>query len=231
MRYRRVKGATEKFERLRRYIVSGAMERKGNWKGVFGNENPIFLEMGCGKGQFLIRQAQLHPDRNYIGVEGQERVLLRSAQRAYQSGLANVVFVCEFFKHPGAYFAKDEIAGIYLNFSDPWPKARHAKRRLTHGRFLAEYKEFLRPGGQIQFKTDNDPLFDFSLQEFHDFGFSLREPSYDLHASGLRAKDVTTEYEEKFSRWGETIKYAKVQYTGEAEGRTGAEARQEESQD
>lgn len=212
MRYRRVKGATEKFERLSQYIVSNAIEKKGNWNGVFGNENPIFLELGCGKGKFTIQQAMLHPERNFIGVEGQERVLLRSAQRAFEKELTNVMFICEFLKQPSDYFETDEIHGIYLNFSDPWPKARHAKRRLTHGRYLMDYKKFLAPGGEIQFKTDNDDLFDFSVDEFQACGLSIGELSYDLHASGLKAKEVTTEYEEKFRLWEKKIKYLKASW-------------------
>lgn len=210
MRYRRVKGATEKFERLSEKIVSQPKEKRGQWKDVFGNDHPIFLEMGCGKGKFVIQQAQLHPENNYIGIEGQERVLLRSAQNALESGLSNVMFVCEFVKELSEYFAPEEISGLYLNFSDPWPKARHAKRRLTHRRFLMEYRKILKPEGEIQFKTDNDALFDFSVEEFQENGFSIMELSYHLHGSGLKAKDVTTDYEEKFKRWEKKIKYLKA---------------------
>ena len=210
MRYRRVKGAKEKFERLSQFIVSQPRERRGSWSTVFGNDRPIFLEMGCGKGKFLIQQARLHPEHNYIGVEGQERVLLRSAQNALESGLSNVLFVCEFVKEPDDYFAPEEISGLFLNFSDPWPKARHAKRRLTHRRFLESYRRILKPGGEIQFKTDNDALFDFSVEEFRASGFAILELSYDLHSSGLKAKEVTTDYEEKFKRWEKKIKYLRA---------------------
>ena len=210
MRYRRVKGAKEKFERLREFIVSQPEEKRGAWNQVFGNDHPIFLEMGCGKGKFLIQQAGLHPEYNYIGIEGQKRVLLRSAQNALESGLPNVLFLCQFVKDLEDYFSQEEISGLFLNFSDPWPKARHAKRRLTHQRFLEGYRRILKPEGEIQFKTDNDDLFDFSLEEFQASGFSLSELSYDLHHSGLKAKDVTTDYEEKFKRWGKKIKYFKA---------------------
>lgn len=210
MRYRRVKGAKEKFERLSQFIVSRPTERRGSWSTVFGNARPIFLEMGCGKGKFLIQQARLHPQHNYIGVEGQERVLLRSAQNALESGLSNVLFVCEFVKELDDYFAPGEISGLFLNFSDPWPKARHAKRRLTHRRFLESYRKILKPGGEIQFKTDDDALFDFSVEEFRSSGFTILEISYDLHSSGLKAKEVTTDYEEKFKRWEKKIKYLRA---------------------
>lgn len=210
MRYRRVKGAKEKFERLSQFIVSQPMEKRGAWNTVFGNDHPIFLEMGCGKGKFLIQQAQNHPEHNYIGIEGQERVLLRSAQNALESGLPNVLFLCEFVKELDDYFAPEEISGLFLNFSDPWPKARHAKRRLTHRRFLEAYRRILKPDGEIQFKTDNDALFDFSVEAFQESGFSILELSYDLHGSGLKAKEVTTDYEEKFKRWGKKIKYLRA---------------------
>ena len=212
MRYRRVKGATEKFETLRPYITKDLIEKKGRWNSVFGNENPVYLELGCGKGQFLAELARRNPDKNYIGVEGQEKVLLRAAQRACEAELKNITFVCEFLREPGAHFAPDEISGIYLNFSDPWPKARHAKRRLTHTRFLTEYRKFLKKDGEIQFKTDNDPLFDFSVAEFQENGFQILELSYHLHRTVLKAKDVTTEYEDKFRLWGKKIKYCKIRY-------------------
>ena len=209
MRYRRVKGATEKFEFLSRYITKDAADHKGRWSGVFGNDNPVFLELGCGKGKFLTEMAQKNPQYNYIGVEGQETVLLRAAQRAYEEKLENITFVCEFLRHPEECFEKDEISGIYLNFSDPWPKARHAKRRLTHTRYLSGYRQFLKPGGEIQFKTDNDDLFDFSVEEIMNNGFALIELTYDLHSTIFNAREVTTEYEEKFRLWGKKIKYLK----------------------
>lgn len=209
MRYRRVKGATEKFEVLSRYITKGAEAHKGKWAEVFGNDKPVFLELGCGKGKFLVELAKKNPQNNYIGVEGQEKVLLRAAQRASEENLENITFVCEFLRQPQDCFEKDEISGIYLNFSDPWPKARHAKRRLTHTRFLQGYKQFLKPEGEIQFKTDNDDLFDFSVDEVQNNGFTLLELSYDLHNTILNAREVTTEYEEKFKQWGKKIKYLK----------------------
>ncbi|MDO4481520.1 MAG: tRNA (guanosine(46)-N7)-methyltransferase TrmB [Bacillota bacterium] len=209
MRYRRVKGATEKFESLSRYITKDAASHKGMWKEVFGNDNPVFLEMGCGKGKFVTEMAKKNPQYNYIGVEGQEKVLLRAAQRAYEDNLNNITFVCEFLRHPEECFEKDEISGLYLNFSDPWPKARHAKRRLTHSRYLNGYKQFLKPGGEIRFKTDNDDLFDFSVEEIMNNGFTLLELTYDLHSTIFNAAEVTTEYEDKFRLWGKKIKYLK----------------------
>lgn len=209
MRYRRVKGATEKFEVLSRYITKDAQAHKGKWFQVFENDRPLYLELGCGKGKFLVELAEKNPQNNYIGVEGQEKVLLRAAQRASEKGLENITFVCEFLRHPEDCFEKDEISGIYLNFSDPWPKARHAKRRLTHTRFLEGYKKFLKPEGELQFKTDNDDLFDFSVEEILAGGFTLLELSYDLHATIFNAREVTTEYEEKFKQWGKKIKYLK----------------------
>ena len=210
MRYRRVKGATEKIERLQAYFVAGPEECRGRWAEVFSNDHPVFLEMGCGKGKFLTELARRHPEYNYIGVEGQERVYLRAAQRVHEAGLSNIRFIGQFVRRPSECFGPGEIAGIYLNFSDPWPKARHAKRRLTHRRYLEEYRRFLDPEGVIAFKTDNDNLFEFSLEEFREFGAKIPDISWDLHASPLRAKEVTTEYEDKFREWGIAIKYLKA---------------------
>ncbi len=210
MRYRRVKGATEKIERLQAYFVAGPEECRGRWAEVFSNDHPVFLEMGCGKGKFLTELARRHPEYNYIGVEGQERVYLRAAQRVHEAGLSNIRFIGQFVRRPSECFGPGEIAGIYLNFSDPWPKARHAKRRLTHRRYLEEYRRFLDPEGVIAFKTDNDNLFEFSLEEFREFGAKVLDISWDLHASSLRAKEVTTEYEDKFKNWGKNILYLKA---------------------
>ena len=205
MRYRRVKGATEKIERLRPYLVTSPTDFKGRWAEAFGNDHPVFLEMGCGKGKFLAELARTHPEYNYIGVEGQERVFLRAAQRAHEEGLKNLLFIGEFLQRPSECFEKAEIAGLYLNFSDPWPKARHAKRRMTHHRYLEEYRQFLKPGATLSFKTDSEDLFEFTLEELRDFGARILDISWDLHASPLKAKDVTTEYEEKFKGWGNNI--------------------------
>ena len=210
MRYRRVKGATEKIERLQAYFVTGQEECRGRWAEVFGNDHPLFLEMGCGKGKFLTELARRHPEYNYIGVEGQERVFLRAAQRVHEAGLANVRIIGQFVQRPSECFGPEEIAGLYLNFSDPWPKARHAKRRLTHRRYLEEYGKILKPGGTVAFKTDGDGMFEFSVEEFRAFGATILEISWDLHASPLKAKEVTTEYEDKFREWGEPIKYMKA---------------------
>ena len=210
MRYRRVKGATEKIERLQAYFVTGPEEYRGRWSEVFGNDHPLFLEMGCGKGKFLTELARRHPEYNYIGVEGQERVFLRAAQRAHEAELSNIRFIGQFLQRPSECFGPGEIEGLYLNFSDPWPKARHAKRRLTHHRYLEEYGKILTPGGTVAFKTDGDGMFEFSLEEFRDFGATILEISWDLHASPLKAKEITTEYEEKFREWGEPIKYMKA---------------------
>ena len=212
MRYRRVKGATEKLEKLSAYITSEPETHKGKWSSLFGNDGEIFLEMGCGKGQFITRLAEENPEKNYIGVEGQERVLLRAAQLASEKGLKNLTFICQFLRHPSEVFDENEISGLYLNFSDPWPKSRHAKRRLTHRRYLEEYRKFLKKDGEIRFKTDNDDLFDFSVEEFQDVGMRITELTYDLHGTVFNAKDVTTEYEDKFRGWDKKIKYAKVVY-------------------
>lgn len=211
MRQRKVKNEEDRLAEHHRYLFEDPKAMKGKWQTVFGNENEIYAEFGCGKGKFIMTLAEQNPDRNYIAVEGRGSIILRALEKAAREGLDNIVFVKEYISDVNEYFTEDELAGIYLNFSDPWPKDRHAKRRLTHSRYLDGYRKILKEGCCIEFKTDNDDLFAFAKGEFESSGMKLLESTEDLHGTGLAAKNVTTEYEDKFRVEGRKINYCKVQ--------------------
>ena len=184
-------------------------DQKGCWKQVFGNENPIYIEIGMGKGRFLLNMAKQYPNVNFIGIERYSSVLLRALEKydteEFQE-LTNIRFVCMDAKELSEVFAKGEVERIYLNFSDPWPKDRHAKRRLESRQFLARYDQILKKDGTIEFKTDNRALFDFALEEVEAAGWTLKEKTFDLHADArLNEGNVMTEYEERFSAQGNPI--------------------------
>jgi len=210
MRHRKIKNEAERLAEHHRYLIRDPKSFKGNWSQVFQNEHDIYAEFGCGKGQFIIALAKRNPNRNYIAFEGKGSIILRALEKADKEGLGNIVFVKEYMRDAGDYFSEDEISGIYLNFSDPWPKDRHAKRRLTHGRYLEGYRKALKKDCCIEFKTDNHDLFAFARDEFERCGMELLESSLDLHRSELEARNVTTEYEDKFRAEGRKIYYCKV---------------------
>lgn len=182
---------------------------KGEWAKEFGNDNPIHIEIGMGKGQFILNLAKQNPDINYIGIERYSSVLLRALEKYSEEEFCqveNIRFICMDATEVGEVYKMGEIAQIYLNFSDPWPKARHAKRRLTSKEFLARYDEVLHPEGVIQFKTDNRDLFDFSLEEVELTKWELLGHTFDLHHDEEMVKgNVMTEYEAKFSSMGNPI--------------------------
>lgn len=186
-------------------MVHGPEKHKGKWAGLFGNDNPIHLEIGMGKGKFLIRLAQENPDINYIGIEKYSSVLVRAVEKRKETDISNLWLVRFDAEYINDIFDKNEIERIYLNFSDPWPKDRHAKRRLTSKEFLARYHQFLKPEGEVIFKTDNSELFAFSLEQTEEAGWNLRNFTYDLHHSEYAAGNIMTEYEEKFSSMGNPI--------------------------
>ena len=185
----------------------------GIWESIFGDKR-LYLEIGCGKGSFIIKKALSEPESAFIAVEGQETVMLRALERAKASegpgDLRNLRFVPRFIDRMDEFFAESSLEGIYLNFSDPWPKARHAKRRLTYRKRLEEYIWALRPGGAIEVKTDNDDLFVFTLNEAAAVGMRTAELTRDLHSSGFDAARFITEYEEKFMSKGKNINYVKL---------------------
>lgn len=194
---------------LHRAVIKRPEAQRGNWKQIFGNENPIYIEIGMGKGQFILEMARKHSAVNFIGIERYSSVLLRAIEKfdteEFQE-LENVRFVCMDARNVEEVFAPKEVGKIYLNFSDPWPKARHAKRRLTSREFLERYEKILADGGAVEFKTDNTELFNFSLEQVKEAGWALKHYTYDLHHNEeLNRGNVMTEYEEKFSSKGNPI--------------------------
>ena len=180
-----------------------------SWSDLFGNNNPIHIEIGMGKGQFLIEMALLHPDINFIGIERYSSVLYRATQKydSLEEKPSNLFMILSDAKELASYFAPGEVSVIYLNFSDPWPKKRYAKRRLTSPVFLSIYSQLLSSGSEIQFKTDNRGLFEYSLKTIAESPlFDLCHISFDLHHDEtMNDGNVMTEYEEKFSALGNPI--------------------------
>ena len=201
MRLRHVKNANERLAQNERDFVANPALFKGKWNTVFGNDNPIHIEIGMGKGQFLTKLAELNPNINYIGIEKFTSVLLRASEKLETLDLTNVRIINVDALMLNEYFAEGEIAQIYLNFSDPWPKNAHAKRRLTSNRFLPVYQNILKKDGEIHFKTDNRLLFEFSLESMNEYGMKLQNISLDLHHSDFEG-NIMTEYEERFSQFG-----------------------------
>ncbi len=209
MRLRNVKGSQERILDNKYAIQTDGQDGRdyrGLWReNYFRNDHPIHIEVGMGKGRFITEMARLHPQVNYIGIEKYSSVLVRALDKRETLEGDNLLFLRMDAEDIDKYFAPGEIQWIYLNFSDPWPKDRHAKRRLTSVQFLERYGRILSPEGGIQFKTDNRPLFDFSLEQLPLAGWSLEECSYDLHKDGPAPDNVMTEYEEKFYRQGNPI--------------------------
>lgn len=204
MRLRHIKGAEEEIANSP-YVIQDPKEVKGKWRQLFGNPNPIRIEIGMGKGKFIMELAAQNPDVNYVGIERYSSVLLRGLQKREQLELSNIYFIRLDALELAEVFEAGEVERIYLNFSDPWPKDRHAKRRLTSDRFLAVYDQILDREGVIEFKTDNQELFQFSLESIPQAGWKILEKNFDLHHSDMAQGNVMTEYEEKFSAEGKPI--------------------------
>ena len=207
MRLRNVKGSREAIQESI-YVVHEEETRAGNWHDIFGNDHPIHIEIGMGKGRFLMELAAKNPDINYVGIEKYSSVLIRALEKMseMETPLANIRFVRMDAEAITKVFGAGEVDRIYLNFSDPWPKDRHAKRRLESRQFLARYDQILKKDGTIEFKTDNRALFDFALEEVEAAGWTLNEKTFDLHADArLNEGNVMTEYEERFSAQGNPI--------------------------
>lgn len=205
MRLRNISGSRETISESR-FVVHDPENQKGKWKELFGNENPVHLEIGMGKGRFLMDMARLHPEINYVGIEKYSSVLLRGIQKQEEEQLPNVLFIRMEAEYITDVFAEGEIGKIYLNFSDPWPKDRHAKRRLPSREFLARFNVILQKDGVVEFKTDNMDLFDFALEEVEPAGWKMLEWTKDLHHHpSMNEGNVMTEYEEKFSSKGNPI--------------------------
>ncbi len=205
MRLRNIAGSRERIAESP-YTIDNPEELKGKWKEVFSNDNPIRIEVGTGKGRFIMDLAAANPDINYVGIEKYSSVLLRAIQKQNELQLPNVRFIRMEAEIISEVFDKGEVDRIYLNFSDPWPKERHAQRRLTSSSFLNRYDQILKEDGQLEFKTDNRELFDFSLMELNTAGWHAEAVTYDLHNDVvMNAGNIMTEYEERFSQKGNPI--------------------------
>jgi tRNA (guanine-N7-)-methyltransferase len=216
---RKKKNLVPRLEKCSRFLVSEPQELRGKWIGeLMPGASGIYVEIGCGKGRFITETARLNPDMLFIGIERVPEALVIAMEKTAEHGSDNVFFLSRDAEEIDELFEKGEVSGIYLNFSDPWPKAKHAKRRLTHVHFLSKYKEILGVSGDIWLKTDNLPLFEFSLEQFELAGFSLGELTRDLHADGIEG--VMTEYEEKFYSAGIKINRCAARLSTKSEEQT-----------
>lgn len=205
MRMRKKHNREQRLERVSKRLVSEPEKMHGHWRELFGNDNPLHIEIGCGKGRFIAESARQMPDINFIAFDVIPDVVLMGLEKTDAENLENLRFVIADASYLNEFFAPGELDRIYLNFSDPWKKKKQAKRRLTHAGFLDIYREILADGAAIWFKTDNRALFEFSLNSFcADRGFQLSNISLDLHNSGFEG-NIMTEYEEKFSSQGMPI--------------------------
>ncbi len=215
MRQRNVKNLEERLEQNSSFLISDPREAKGHWAEIFGNNNPVYLEIGCGKGKFILTHASRNPEANFIAVEGQANVILRAMEKAEAAELSNLRLFIDFVNDLNDYFQPGELAGVYLNFSDPWPKARHDKRRLTYHKRLENYFQVMGEDGFVEFKTDNEGLFEFTLEEIQlleEKGLKMAEMTRDLHGEecSYESRQITTEYEDKFRGTGKNINYVKI---------------------
>ena len=205
MRLRNVPGSREDIANSE-FVIQNPEKHRGEIVSLFPSKQPLFIEIGMGKGQFITTLAKNNPDINYIGIEKYSSVLVRAIEKQTELELPNLKFIRMDAENINDVFAENEVDGIYLNFSDPWPKKRHASRRLTSANFLKKYDRILAKGGQIEFKTDNRGLFDFSVEQAPLAGWKIQSLSYDLHAdTELSEGNIMTEYEEKFSAKGNPI--------------------------
>ena len=202
MRIRKKKNAPIRFERCAEYTAEteGLLER---FYEIFDAEKPLEMEIGSGKGRFIAELAEQNPQKQFISIERVIDCLVMAMEKAQAKALQNIKYFCLDAGTLTEYFPAECADVIYLNFSDPWPKARYAKRRLTHRRMVGAYLPLLKKEGKICFKTDNRPLFDFSVEEFQEMGFRLEELTYDLHSTDT--PNIMTEYEERFSAMGVPI--------------------------
>ncbi|MCY9660338.1 tRNA (guanosine(46)-N7)-methyltransferase TrmB [Paenibacillus chondroitinus] len=224
MRLRGRKGIREDIERQKELVVLNAKDYKGKWAELFGNNNPIHAELGMGKGRFISEMSKKYPDINFIGVDMYDELIRKASEKAKIAHeihteeesesesvtIPNLKLMLFNIEHIEEAFAEGELERVYLNFSDPWPKKKHARRRLTHPGFVAKYQQILNANGEIHLKTDSQSLFEFSLNSFADMGLRMRNISLNLHAEGFHPDHVMTEYETKFATKGMNIHRCEV---------------------
>ena len=201
MRMRKKVNREARLEKCADLHIKNSTEYKGKWNRLFGNDNQIHLEIGCGKGGFISQLATLNPDINYIAMEKCTDVIIMAMEKVMALGLKNVYFINDDAAQLTEILEKGEVSRIYINFCDPWRKSHHKKRRLTHSNFLNIYKAILPSGGEVHFKTDNRKLFEFSLNEFAGFDVKMQNICLDLHNSDFEG-NIMTEYEKNFSEKG-----------------------------
>lgn len=208
--HRSVKHKDEIIARCEKWIVKDPESRKGQWSKAFPGEGALHVEIGSGKGQFITGLAAQNPSKNFIAIEGGDKIFVRLLQKAEQAGAENLLLIPQYVSNLEAIFSPGEVSGIYLNFCDPWPKDRHAKRRLTHRNMLRQYRLITKDDSLLALKTDNQKLFDFSMEEFSKIGLNVLAVSRDLHHCAHAVGNITTEYEDKFAADGCPIFYALV---------------------
>lgn len=211
MRLRHKPWAREKVDNNPQYVAAAPKEQKGKWKELFESDQPIHIEVGTGRGRFVTEMARANPHINYIGIEKFTSVAVDALDCMLEANLPNVKLINDDANELADYFEKGEVDRVYLNFSDPWPKARHEKRRLTYKTFLASYENVLVDNGEIHFKTDNRVLYEYSLVSMSQYGMKLKFISLDLHKSDFEG-NIMTEYEEKFSSKGNPIYRVEAQF-------------------
>lgn len=208
MRLRRKPHTNEKLKFFSDFVTLEKIgeERQGLWRKFFSEDlsRKLYVELGTGKGDFITQLAEKNPEINFLGLEMEAEVVLKAARKIHEKNLGNVRLVVFDINRIAEIFSAHEVDQLYINFCDPWPKKRHAKRRLTHKNFLEMYKKILKPDGEIQFKTDNRSLFEFSLEQFAEANWKVRDVTFDLHANEP-PENIRTEYEEKFSSLGTPI--------------------------
>ena len=213
MRQRKIKNLEEKLASFRPLWMETPEDHKGHWpERILGKPDaPLYVEIGCGKGQFITRSAGQDPDAAFLAFEGHRSVALHAVEKVAAAELANVRIVLQYVNDLSDIFADGEVNGLFLNFSDPWPKDRHAKRRLTSGNRVAEYGRVLASGGFLEFRTDNEGLFEYSLEQIGEAdAFEIVTVSHDFHADVPADKLITTEYEDKFSAGGKPIHFLRA---------------------
>ena len=205
MRLRRKTNIQEKIEQMAGFIFTEPIAANGRWQNIFGNNLPLHVELGTGKGAFIAAAAAMNPDINYVALEKVPDIIYEAGLKRKMFNLKNLHLILDDVELLLYYFKPNEVERIYLNFIDPWPKTRHEKRRLTHRHYLDMYKSILKTDGEIHLKTDNIPFFDYSLLSLVDAGFSLGHITYDLHNTNQPDKIVMTEYETRFALLGQPI--------------------------